>query len=181
MVQKWNDKFYLSESDPPYPVFTHLTTHDLLDFICGSLFWGSHYLQSACFQLITGHAFHADYSDRFWPGARDNISCPHCHRHLTPTTFLLLALTHASFTFDNNLSLGITYPFSHQRLVQSAYASSFITLKCFYILCHQDRILHEVFPFLSSSQGQVPSFVNPICLTGSTIATTLSCYSVSCI
>ena len=96
-------------------------------------------------------------------------------------TFLLLALTHALFAFDNNLSLGITYPFSHQRLVQSAYASSFITLKCFYILCHQDRILHEVFPFLSSSQGQVPSFVNPICLTGSTIATTLSCYSVSCI
>ena len=34
--------------------------------------------QSAAFQLITGHAFNADYFTRFQANAGDNTTCPHC-------------------------------------------------------------------------------------------------------
>ena len=85
MLREWNDRFTLSELDLPYPVFTQPTTRTLPDFTLGCLLRGSCYLQSACFQLITGHAFHADYSDHFCPGAGDNTSCPHCCHQLMPT------------------------------------------------------------------------------------------------
>ena len=83
MLREWNDGFTLSESDPHYPVFTQPASRSLPDFSLGCLIRGSRYLPSACFQLITGHAFHADYSNRFRSGAGDNTSCPHCRHRLT--------------------------------------------------------------------------------------------------
>ena len=65
MLREWNDGFTLSELYPPYPVFTQPASRSLPDFTLGCLIRGSRYLQSACFQLIMGHAFHADYLDRF--------------------------------------------------------------------------------------------------------------------
>ena len=85
MFREWNDKFHLSESDPQYLVFTQPASRALPDFSLGCLIQGSRYLQSACFQLITGHAFYADYSDHFGPGAGDNTSCPYCRHRVTPT------------------------------------------------------------------------------------------------
>jgi hypothetical protein len=40
-------------------------------------------LQSPAFQTITGHGFHADYSDRFQPTAGDRTDCPDCGEHYT--------------------------------------------------------------------------------------------------
>ena len=37
MLQEWNDQFCLSESDLPYPVFTHPFSWALLDFTQGCL------------------------------------------------------------------------------------------------------------------------------------------------
>ena len=39
--------------------------------------------QSAAFQLITGHAFDANYSSRFWRNAGDNTICSLCGDHHT--------------------------------------------------------------------------------------------------
>ena len=52
-----------------------LTLHP---FVQGVLTAESHALQSATFQLITGHCFAADYSSRFRANAGDNTTCPHC-------------------------------------------------------------------------------------------------------
>ena len=47
------------------------------------LLYRSCYLQSTCFQLITGHSFQANYSNHFWQGTGDNTSCPLCEGHYT--------------------------------------------------------------------------------------------------
>jgi hypothetical protein len=39
---------------------------------------GPRKLQSMAFQVITSHAFSADYSFRFWPSADDWMDCPGC-------------------------------------------------------------------------------------------------------
>ena len=67
--------------------------------------------------------------------------------------FSLLALTHALSIFGNVSSLGITHPFSHQRPVQSVYASSFITLKCFYTFATTTGSSMRFSLFSSLSQG----------------------------
>jgi hypothetical protein len=38
----------------------------------------SRHIQSTSFQIITKHAFEADYSDRFRPSAGDRTDCPYC-------------------------------------------------------------------------------------------------------
>jgi hypothetical protein len=58
-------------------------SHILPSFTQGSLTAPSRRLQSACFQLITGHAFEADYSDTFRRNAGDTISCPTCEERYT--------------------------------------------------------------------------------------------------
>ena len=44
MLQEWNDEFHLSESDLPYPIFTHPSSQVLPDFTQGCLAQGSQYL-----------------------------------------------------------------------------------------------------------------------------------------
>ena len=51
-------------------------------FVKGVITAQSRVYQSTAFQLITGQAFDANYSSRFWRNAGDNTSCPHCgERH----------------------------------------------------------------------------------------------------
>ena len=53
----------------------HTTLHP---FVTGVLTSQSRAYQSAAFQIITGHAFDANYSLRFRQNAGDNTTCPHC-------------------------------------------------------------------------------------------------------
>src|SRR6267142_2821316 len=92
MFAEWVvDRPQLLRRDPRrfYPTFHDDPSPMLPAFTQGILLAQSRPLQSACFQLITGHAFHADYSDHFRPTAGDTTACPHCGRRYTLSHVLL--------------------------------------------------------------------------------------------
>ena len=68
-------RFFAPMGEPP-----DLSLHP---FVNGVLSAHSCAYQLAAFQLITGHAFDANYSSRFRANANDNITCPHCGDHHT--------------------------------------------------------------------------------------------------
>jgi hypothetical protein len=69
--------FFAPFAEPPMP-----------PFVKGVLSAGSRQLQSTAFQVITGHSFQAEYSDRFHPTAREHTDCPHCSAYYSTTHIL---------------------------------------------------------------------------------------------
>ena len=85
MFAEWNEAYPPRDSDPPYGPFTKPASHNLPLFVQGLGTHRSRHLQSAGMQIITGHSFQADYSDRFCQGANDNTRCTHCKWRFTLT------------------------------------------------------------------------------------------------
>ena len=78
-------RFFSPMGEPP-----DLSLHP---FVIRVLSAHSRAYQLAAFQLITGHAFDANYSSRFRANANDNITCPHCgDRH---------TVDHVLFDYDH--------------------------------------------------------------------------------
>ena len=60
-------------------------------------------LQSVAFQIYTGHAFNADYSDRFRPLVNDNTICPHCEDKYPECFTIAHALNECNTFWTNNI------------------------------------------------------------------------------
>jgi hypothetical protein len=91
MFTEWEaDITPLPCSDPRrhYPLLTDPPSIELHPFTKGVLSAGSRKLQSAVFQIATGHCFDASYSTRFCPSADDHTDCPHCGEPYTITHVL---------------------------------------------------------------------------------------------
>src|SRR6267142_833800 len=88
MFREWNDDFLQKPHDPLYKPLFNESSSSLHPFTLGCLDVQSRHLQSAIFQTITSHGFHADYSNRFHPSTSDTTLCPFCpchrqHKHFT--------------------------------------------------------------------------------------------------
>jgi|SRR6267142_3259276 len=82
MFEEWNDQ-PPPNNHPRFLPFTDPSSATLHPSILGTLGAKSRRLQTACFQLIIGHSFQADYSSHFRPSADDTLSCPHCGERYT--------------------------------------------------------------------------------------------------
>jgi len=89
MFDEWNSSFTPKPSDPPYTPFSSDATPILHPFVTGVIRANNRDLETACLQLITGHSFQADYSDRFRTRANDNTICPRCTGRYTTRHVLL--------------------------------------------------------------------------------------------
>ena len=83
LLEDWRSSWTRPLPGDPHRHFTPLS--EPLDtllhpFIQGVLTAKSHTLQSAAFQIVTGHCFDANYSSRFRANASDNVTCPHCSK-----------------------------------------------------------------------------------------------------
>src|SRR6266850_656053 len=107
---------------PRYLPFTEPSSATLHPFVLGTLGAKSCRLQTACFQLITGHSFQADYSTRFRPSANDTLSCPHCGERYT-TRHILLECTHL-----DDLRLETIGNYSLFRLFSTASGAARLTV-----------------------------------------------------
>jgi len=84
MFDEWNSSFTPKPSNPPYTPFSSDATPTLHPFITRVIGAKNRDLETACLQIITGHSFQAEYSERFRIRAHDNTTCPHCtHRYTT--------------------------------------------------------------------------------------------------
>ena len=86
LLEDWRSSWTCPPPGDPHRHFTPLgepPDSTLHPFIQGVLTAESRTLQSATFQLITGHCFNAHYSSHFRANTSDNITCPHCGDHYT--------------------------------------------------------------------------------------------------
>ena len=91
MFREWENDFQPPPPDDSrrhYPVLADPPCVELHPFTKGVLSARSCRLQTAAFQLATGHCFSADYSTRFRSSAGDRTDCPRCGELFTPTHVL---------------------------------------------------------------------------------------------
>jgi hypothetical protein len=86
MFDEWAaDHCRLPHSDPhcsftPFYNRPSCNPHPWTEGVLSAL---SRHIQSTSFQIITKHAFEADYSDHFRPTASDRTDCPYCSDRYT--------------------------------------------------------------------------------------------------
>jgi hypothetical protein len=86
MFDEWAaDHHCLPHSDPchSFTPFFNCPSCNPHPWTKGVLSTLSCHIQSTSFQIITKHAFEADYSDCFQPTARDRTDCPYCGNRYT--------------------------------------------------------------------------------------------------
>ena len=86
LLEDWKASWTPPPPGDPHHHFTPLREPPELSlhpFVTRVLTAQSRAYQSTAFQLITGHAFNADYSARFRANAGDNTICPHCGNRYT--------------------------------------------------------------------------------------------------
>ena len=114
LEEEWRSTWAAPPPGDPCRNFTPLGEPPSLtipDFVHGTLTANSRSYQSAAFQLITGHAFEANYSTRFRARANDNTSCPHCGDFYT-TDHILFECDHFWYERATTIHCDKNYLFS---------------------------------------------------------------------
>ena len=114
LEEDWRSTWTAPAPGDPRRSFTPLGEPPSLtipDFVRGVLTADSRPYQSATFQLITGHAFEGNYSNRFRAGAHDNTSCPHCGEFYT-TDHILFNCDHFWYERATTIHCDKNYLFS---------------------------------------------------------------------
>jgi hypothetical protein len=114
LEEEWRSTWTAPPPGDPHRSFTPLGEPPSLttpDFVRGVLTAASRLYQSAAFQLITGHAFEGNYSNRFRARAQDNTSCPHCGEFYT-TDHILFDCDHLWYERATTIHCDKNYLFS---------------------------------------------------------------------